>query len=296
MEDYYQVLGIPRTATPDQIKQAYRKLVRASHPDVNPSPEAAEWTRQLNEAYGVLSDPDAKSSYDADLELEESKQQDVPREDANSHREQSVQGPGFWERLRKLKLHPVFYHAPGVVFAVILLSVGWRVMKVGSSTEPSRSGTSYQQVGIGIPNEPVSRTFSQPEEPLPAQGALQISDWAASHKGQTAPLRISTRESGGHHVMKVVDWNTGQFQGAYFIHRGTALTIELPLGSYRLKFASGEKWYGLKNLFGPETTYSCIPDPMDFYISGNYASGHGIELTPQAGDKLETRRMKAAEW
>lgn len=65
MPDYYAVLGIDRTAGPDEIKKAFRRLARDSHPDANPDdPHAEERFKQLNEAYEVLSDPAKRQRYD----------------------------------------------------------------------------------------------------------------------------------------------------------------------------------------------------------------------------------------
>jgi DnaJ-class molecular chaperone len=64
-KDYYEILGVPRTATDDDIKRAYRKLARQFHPDVNPGDQTAEDKfKELNEAYEVLSDSKKRQRYD----------------------------------------------------------------------------------------------------------------------------------------------------------------------------------------------------------------------------------------
>ncbi|TAK12783.1 MAG: molecular chaperone DnaJ [Anaerolineae bacterium] len=62
--DYYEVLGVPKGANPDELKSAFRNLARQYHPDVSQAPDAEERFKEINEAYAVLSDADKRAAYD----------------------------------------------------------------------------------------------------------------------------------------------------------------------------------------------------------------------------------------
>jgi molecular chaperone DnaJ len=62
--DYYEILGVSRNVSKDELKRQYRRLARQYHPDVNGEPDAAERFKEISEAYEILSDDDKRSAYD----------------------------------------------------------------------------------------------------------------------------------------------------------------------------------------------------------------------------------------
>ena len=63
-KSYYDILGVSESASPEQIKENYKRLVKRYHPDVNKDPDAEDKFKEIQEAYAVLSDPEKKSNYD----------------------------------------------------------------------------------------------------------------------------------------------------------------------------------------------------------------------------------------
>jgi len=80
-EDYYEILDIPRDASVEEIKRAYRNLARRYHPDINKDPEAVEKFKKVSTAYKILSDPEKRKEYDTSFQVE-SKPQEESEEEA----------------------------------------------------------------------------------------------------------------------------------------------------------------------------------------------------------------------
>ena len=85
MKNYYEILQIPRNASNNQIKAAFRRLARQYHPDYNPNdPEAVTKFREIEQAYRVLSDKDKRKEYDRSLSLNRSACQPLSRIDSRN--------------------------------------------------------------------------------------------------------------------------------------------------------------------------------------------------------------------
>ena len=118
-------------------------------------------------------------------------------------------------------------------------------------------------------NIPQIRPFSYPEQALPLNETTQ---WFTSDK-QTAPFTVHGIPD-LHCLVKLYDFNTQKPVMSVFVHKGSTVKVKIPLGTYELKYATGERWYGYDYLFGPSTVYitSAIKYSHigDFVIYGVY--------------------------
>jgi uncharacterized membrane protein YsdA (DUF1294 family) len=119
LKDYYAILGVPRNATPEQIKEAYRRLAKEYHPDKNPSPEAEERFKLINEAYQVLSDPAKRAEYDALYDAMASRASAPTGPEA---REPHVAGYGFRLRIQEALVKHLFDPMPKWMAALFILA------------------------------------------------------------------------------------------------------------------------------------------------------------------------------
>ena len=138
-------------------------------------------------------------------------------------------------------------------------------------------------------------SFVEPIQPLPANGTSRRY-WTRSEEELLAPLRIVTAGGSPNYFIKVVDWERGTPILTVFVRSGQTVNVKVPLGSYRLKYASGTEWYGEKHLFGPETAYSRAQDRFDFAVAGSQVSGYTVELIKQVGGNLKTAAIRPEDF
>lgn len=74
------------------------------------------------------------------------------------------------------------------------------------------------------------------------------------------------------------------------------MSIDVPIGVYKLYYACGETWYGPRDLFGEDTTYSSSSELLKFYDDGTYYMGHTLELWRQSGGNFNTHSIDESDF
>lgn len=113
--------------------------------------------------------------------------------------------------------------------------------------------------------ERIAREWKQYEKPLPASGA----SYYYNNYPRSSSLSINA-SSGSHYYIKLVDVATGNPVLVCFIRAGCNATIDVPPGTYEIRYATGKTWYGSDRLFGPETAYSKADKTFEFTPRSGY--------------------------
>lgn len=138
----------------------------------------------------------------------------------------------------------------------------------------------------------VRRILDELPDETPATGVLRR---AFLHSSGVAPLEIKT-SYGQNFYIKVVDWSTKQTVLTAFIRGGAPFETKLPVGSYEIRYASGQSWYGSVLDFGPNASYSRCDDRFDFASTYDGYTGYTIELILQRNGNLVTDPLSADDF
>jgi hypothetical protein len=142
------------------------------------------------------------------------------------------------------------------------------------------------------PPKPVEEVAPGPVLPLPPNGTTK-----RYHAGLgVAPLEVVTRDLERHFLVKVAQWDSNAIVATMFVRAGQSATTNLPLGSYRIKYATGKVWYGEEYLFGKSTLYHRADSRFDFQKKGTQAVGYTIELFLQTDGNLRTTDLDPEDW
>jgi len=128
-------------------------------------------------------------------------------------------------------------------------------------------------------------------QPLPRKGVIK----KAYHKG-LAPLTIRTREDGRHYYLKLIDDTDASTTVTAFIPSGSTLVEHVPVGKYRVKYAVGQYWYGIRWLFGPKTVFKKMDQVFDFKVQDNQIKGYRLDLYLQPMGLLSSKKDYAFDF
>jgi len=166
-KDYYQTLGVAKTASEKEIKQAFRKLARKFHPDVNPGEKAAEAKfKEINEAYEVLGDPAKRKKYDelgANWRMYEQAQQQggSPFGDSGGAWTINMGGPGGYRTMTEEEMQDLFGNQdPFSDFFKTFFGGGGGAGTAGGREGRARGGRSRSTKGRDI-EHPVELTLEE---------------------------------------------------------------------------------------------------------------------------------------
>jgi hypothetical protein len=163
---------------------------------------------------------------------------------------------------------------------IIIGAIGWAVIAaLTENKKPNPLGSPYAPPAP----PPVSRPVLIPER-LPPHGYTQ------NFTGRQALAPFSIQSSGsGYYFVKLVDVSTGADAVHLFVHGGRTIEIDVPLGSYYLKYATGQTWYGLDDFFGHETAYSKASTILTFSSDSYRYRGNSVTLYRVKGGNMHTQ-------
>jgi hypothetical protein len=136
---------------------------------------------------------------------------------------------------------------------------------------------------------PANQFFSAPQVQI-AHGIL-----TKNFNFGVAPLEIKTR-AGNNYYIKIIDTSTNKTALTAYIVGGLSFETKMPLGTYEIRYAAGDTWYGTDYYFGPDTAFSKATELFDFTFDGYQYAGYVVELILQTNGNLETTDINQSDF
>ena len=206
------------------------------------------------------------------------------------------------------RLRPGFITAFVIVCVAAFISVVFALLMDGANTRsniPSTSSGSMPSLTASapgskppppspaLPPKPLPPPLPAPK-PLPSSGALN-SYLPGLHANMDAPFEIRT-SAGANYLLKMEHWESGRAILDVFVRGGDRVEIKVPVGTYRVKYASGKTWYGYEDLFGPRTSFSKADTSFQFKRTFDGYSGYTITLYKVQNGNLSTSKIGASDF
>lgn len=315
MWTHYDNLQVSRRAQDAVIRASYRALIQKYHPDrFQPRSEAERITKVLNESYCVLGDKARRARYD---ELLISTELSGANSTEKIRQSWKIRGGRLYKRIHgAIKEKTQDFSWLDIVFGTFLaLAVGYGaytqivpsenlkrplprsvvspVQEWWQDLQSPSDGTSRsapipdaRQTGAGIAWDPIASAAN--EQPLPRTGTLAVQKGLSA----VAPFQIKTR-GGANYFVKLSPAGSRTPVLTAFIRGGETLDILSPVGAYSLRYAMGEHWFGITDLFGPFTKFYEAPTALSFSANKQGYEGVTVELIAQPHGNFSTRAIAA---
>jgi hypothetical protein len=186
-----------------------------------------------------------------------------------------------------------FRFARGVVALIVFAIPIWvaYISIKKPSQDPSNSTGEYTPPQPQLAPPPTPPPFNEPAEPLPENG--EVSKYA--NFDGLAPFEIKS-PSGTNYLVKLTNALTDDPIQTIFVRGGTTVEVKVPLGTFSVKYAAGDTWYGYRHLFGPMTVYSKASELFTFKNNGTSYNGYTITLYKVRNGNLSTQQIDPGDF
>ena len=137
----------------------------------------------------------------------------------------------------------------------------------------------------------LSQSPNYPIVPTPDNGAAEF----FTNEKRIAPLKIET-SSKTNFFVKLISADSRETVMTVFIRGGSSVSVDVPIGSYKFMYTSGNKWFGKEHLFGPGALFQEAYKPFDFVENDNQISGYTVSLDKVFDGNLRTKNIKGSEF